>query len=214
MAEILTLGFEQDGYRVTVANDGIGGVELAAKHPFDAIVLDVMLPGLDGYTVASRLRQNGIETPILMLTARDSVNDVVRGLDSGAEDYLTKPFSFLELSARVRALTRRYHKPPVALTVSDLVLDTVAHTVTRGGRELSLTRTEFVLLEALMRNAGSVVLRQKLVEIGWAGAIVVDQNSLDASISSLRAKVDRDYSERLIHTIRGFGYKLQATPRS
>lgn len=210
MADVLAQGFEQDSYRVTVARDGEAGLELASKHPFDAIVMDVMLPVLDGCAVAGRLRDSGVATPILMLTALDAVQDVVRGLDAGAEDYLTKPFSFLELAARVRSLIRRRQKPVDLLAVADLTLDTAAHEVRRGGRTLVLTPTEFLLLQALMRNAGSVVLRQRLAEAGWGAAAAVDQNNLDACISSLRAKVDRDFPERLIHTIRGFGYKVQA----
>ena len=207
MVAVLRQGFAQDRYAVTVAEDGHSAVRTALKQRFEAIVLDVMLPGLDGYGVATELRGAGNRTPILMLTARDSVTDIVRGLDCGVEDYLTKPFSFLELSARVRALIRRNQPTPSCLRAGDLTMDLASHLVQRGDRTVRLTKTEFRLLESLLRNAGHVVRRSELIGAGWDDCLTADDNNLDVTISSLRSKIDKGHKP-IIQTIRGFGYKL------
>ena len=207
MALVLRQGFELDRHSVTVANNGGEALKLARQKRFQAIVLDVMLPVLDGYAVASALRGAGDRTPILMLTARDSVADIVRGFDCGVEDYLTKPFSFLELSARVRALIRRGQPISTSLGVADLTMDTASLSVSRGGSPIRLTRTEFRLLEILLRNAGHVVRRHDLIQAIWSVS-TVDDNNIDVVVSSLRAKVDKGRAMRLIQTVRGFGYRI------
>jgi DNA-binding response OmpR family regulator len=209
MASVLRKGFELDKHSVTLAGDGEAALRMARQKRFHAIVLDVMLPLFDGYSVASTLRGLGDTTPILMLTARDSVADIVRGFDCGIEDYLTKPFSFLELSARVRSLIRRGQPVSSQLQVADLALDTASLEVSRGGQSVHLTRTEFRLLEILMRSAGHVVRRRELMEAIWS-APGADDNNIDVAISSLRAKIDRNRALRLIQTVRGFGYRIAA----
>jgi DNA-binding response OmpR family regulator len=212
MADILQQGLEQDSYSVALAHNGWKGLELAQRGNCDAIVLDVMLPSLDGLELARQLRAGGNLTPILMLTARDDVSDIVQGLDAGAEDYLTKPFSFLELLARLRSLIRRGGKSaPLFLQVSDLVLDTASHAVSRGGVALSLTRSEFLLLEVLMLNAGQVVSRDEIAEGVWGSRAAIEQNNIDVLIRTLRVHVDDPYLEKLIHTVRGAGYRLAAS---
>lgn len=210
MARALRAGFEFDRHTVTIATDGREALRLAREQRFHAIVLDVMLPALDGYSVAATLRGSGDRTPILMLTARDSIEDIVRGFENGAEDYLTKPFSFLELSARVRSLIRRSQPPATCLQVADLTLDSGTLEVTRGGQHIHVTPTEFRLLQLLMTSAGHVVRRGELGSI-WGGALT-DNNNIDVAISALRAKVDKGRSSRLIQTVRGFGYRI-ADPR-
>jgi DNA-binding response OmpR family regulator len=182
---------------------------MAVQHDFGVIVLDLMLPVLDGFEVATQLRRRGNQTPILMLTARDFESDVIRGLDAGAEDYMTKPFSFLELSARIRALMRRGQPVVTRFRAGDLVLDAGAHTVTRDGAELSLSRTQYRVLEVLMRAAGQVVRRRELVDEVWGPGAWVEDNTLDVAIGSLRALVDRGHARRLIRTVRGFGYRIE-----
>jgi len=187
---------------------------MAQAHDYDAIVLDLMLPGIDGFEVARRLRKGGNKTPILVLTARDTVPDVVKGLDIGADDYMTKPFSFEEFLARLRAISRRASAPrPTLLQVGDLVLDPASHEVRRGGEEISLSRTEFRLLELLMRRAGRVVPRNTIVNAVWDSNDDVEENTLDAFISLLRNKVDRDRKVKLIQTIRGTGYSIRDTAK-
>lgn len=207
LAAALRQGFEQDSHSVTLARDGEEGLRLARERRFHAIVLDVMLPLVDGFTLATTLRQSGNQTPILMLTARDSVADVVRGLDCGVEDYLTKPFSFLELAARIRALIRRGQPPDSLLRAGDLVMERNSHHVSRGGIPLDLTKTEYRLLEVLLKNAGHVVRRRDLLDSVW-GSLGADDNNLDVAMSGLRVKVDKGQSQRLIQTVRGFGYKI------
>jgi two-component system response regulator MprA len=173
-------------------------------------VLDIMLPGLDGLTVARRLRSGGVRSPILMLTARDSVPDIVRGLDVGADDYLTKPFSFEVLAARLRVIARRHtSEPETILQVADLTLDTRTHEVQRGTRHIVLTRTEFVLLDHLMRRAGRVVSREDLIEAVWGIDRDVESNTLDVFIFQLRNKTEAGGGGRLIQTVRGFGYTMR-----
>jgi DNA-binding response OmpR family regulator len=210
MASVLRKGFELDSASVTVATDGEGALRLVRQKRFHAIVLDVMLPVLDGYEVASALRSSGDRTPILMLTARDSVADIVHGFDCGVEDYLTKPFSFLELSARVRSLIRRGQPASTQLCVADLSLDTASLEVTRGHDAIHLTPTELRLLEILMRNAGHVVRRRELIDAIWT-APGADDNNIDVAISSLRSRIDKGRPVRLIQTVRGFGYRLAET---
>lgn len=210
MAELLRQGLVEEGHSVTVAVNGREGLGLAESCPFDLIVLDVMLPGIDGFTAARRLRAKGNRTPILMLTARDATRDIVEGLDAGADDYLTKPFSFDELFARVRAVARRGPIPrPVRLQVADLILDQSTHEVARGGRAITLTRTEFAILELLMRYAGHVVSRERMIEGVWGVGADIESNTLDAFMRLLRAKIERPDEHALIQTVRGVGYMLR-----
>ena len=208
MARVLSEGLAQESYAVTLASNGPKGLEQAQTGRFDGIVLDVLLPGLDGRSLARTLREKGIATPILMLTALDTVSDIVAGLDAGAEDYLTKPFSFLELLARLRSLVRRAKPTPACMRVADLIMDTAAHSVTRSGEPINLTKTEYLLLEVLMRNAGHVVARSEIAQAVWGSGSTIEQNSIDVYIKALRAKIDRPFAQKLIETMRGFGYKL------
>lgn len=211
MAELLRQGLEEEGHSVVVAADGRDGLAMAESHSFDAILLDVMLPVIDGFTVARRLRAARNQTPILMLTARDTNQDVIAGLNLGADDYLVKPFSFDVLLARLRAVSRRGAIPqPVPLQVEDLSLDPASREVTRGGRRIALTRTEYGLLELLIRRAGRVVAREHLIEAVWGFDSDVRGNTLDAFIRLLREKVDSTGHGKLIHTVRGVGYCLRA----
>lgn len=210
LAHQLKKGMEELGYAVAVASDGAEGLEAAKRGEFDVLVLDVMLPGLDGFSIVRRLRAAKRATPILLLTARDAVDDVVTGLDAGADDYLTKPFSFKILLARLRALSRRKNvEPSTKLQMKDLVLDPAAREVKRCGSIISLTKTEFVLLEMLMRNAGRVITRTRMIEAVWGHERDIENNTLDVFIRQLRAKIDVPGSHKLIHTIRGVGYALR-----
>lgn len=210
MAGLLKSGLEEENHSVSLAFDGKSALELAELYEFDVIVLDIMLPGLDGYEVARRLRGGRNSTPILMLTARDALPDVIKGLDIGADDYLTKPFSFEEFLARLRAVARRGSSPrPTRLEVGDLVLDPAARQVFRRSQEVRLSPTEFRLLEFLMRRAGRVVTREALIAAVWAHDDNIEDNTLDAFIRLLRSKIDRDFDEKLIHTVRGTGYCLR-----
>jgi two-component system response regulator MprA len=212
MAALLKRGLEEEGYSVLIAADGQQGVQMADCCDLDGIILDIMLPKLDGFEVARRLRMKQSPVPILMLTARDTAPDIVKGLDRGADDYLTKPFSFEVLLARLRAITRRGVRPrPTELRVADLVLDPAAHAVSRGGRKISLTKTEYKLLGCLMRRAGSVVPREELIEAVWGFDGDIENNTLDAFIRLLRGKIDSGFDPKLLHTIRGVGYTLQDT---
>jgi DNA-binding response OmpR family regulator len=213
MAQVLKRGLEEEHYEVSLAADGPAALSLAERSSFDLILLDVMLPGMNGVEVARRLRSHRLETPILMLTARDSVPDIVKGLDSGADDYMSKPFSFAVLLARIRALERRAAEPRShALRVADLVLDTVQRRVLRGLREIHLTPTEFRLLEFLMRHEGSVASRHAILDAVWGPTENVEENTLDAFVRLLRRKIDEGEAVKLIHTMRGFGYCLQPDP--
>ena len=211
MAGLLQKGLQEENHVVSVANDGRSGLQLAADYQFDVIILDWMLPGMDGLEVSRRLRKDGNTTPILMLTARDAVPDIVRGLDAGTDDFLTKPFSFAELLARIRALGRRAKASLhlKQLEVADLSLDPGAHRVFRGKQEIHLTPTEYRLLEFLMRRQGGAASRRAIVEAVWGLEAEVEENTLDAFIRLLRSKVDGGNKQRLIHTVRGFGYRLQ-----
>ena len=210
MAELLKKGLEEENHTVSVAYDGKSALEHAQMCEFDAIVLDVMMPGIDGIEVARRIRSAQSKTPILMLTARDAVLDIVKGLDAGADDYLTKPFSFEEFLARLRAVARRGIAPrPTRLQVADLELDPATRRVRRGGQEIRLSPTEFRLLEFLMRRAGRVVSRNTIIQAVWNSDREVEENTLDVFIRLVRSKVDRDYAQKLIHTIRGVGYAVR-----
>src|SRR6266849_1878014 len=210
MAEVLKEGLEEEDYFVSLAFDGVSGLEIARSYEFDVIILDVMLPKLDGFEVARRLRAKGNRTPILMLTARETVPDVVTGLDLGADDYLTKPFSFAVLLARLRAASRRqYAQPTSLLRVADLVLNRATREVFRERREINLTATEFRLLEFLMRRPGIVVSRNAIVEAVWGFDQEVNDNTVDAFIRLVRRKIDEPDDEKLIRTVRGVGYALR-----
>jgi len=214
MAAVLKKGLEAENHRVTLAFDGRTGLELGSTD-FDVIVLDLMLPLIDGFEVARRLRKNGNQTPILMLTARDAVPDIVKGLDVGADDYLTKPFAFEVFLARLRSVARRGSTPrPTVLQVDDLVLNPASHIVTRGEREIHLSPTEFRLLELLMRRSGKVVPRDAIVEAVWDFDHEVEENTLDTFIRLLRSKIDREHDRKLIQTVRGIGYTIRESPRT
>ncbi len=210
MAELLRKGLSEEGHIVTCTGDGAEGLALAKSYEFDVIILDVMIPKLSGYELAQRLRAEGVKTAILMLTAKDSVPDVVRGLDVGADDYMTKPFSFDELVARLRAVKRRgLAVQDPQLCVADLVLDPASREVLRGKRRVSLTRTEYSLLERLMYRSGKVVSRRSLIESVWGFDREIEDNTLDAFMHLLRNKIDSPGSPRLIHTVRGVGYMIR-----
>jgi DNA-binding response OmpR family regulator len=207
MAALLKQGLEEQCHSVEVVHDGPAAVELGKACEFDVIVLDVMLPGLDGFEVARRLRKNQKQTPILMLTARDAIPDVTRGLDVGADDYLTKPFAFPELLARIRALARRSPATlPAKLSVADLTLDPGNRRVARGAHEIHLTATEYRLLEFMMRRPGRVLARASIIEAVWGFNEDIEDNTLEAFVSSLRNKIDRGFDQKLIHTVRSVGY--------
>jgi DNA-binding response OmpR family regulator len=209
MAGLLCRGLKEEQYEVSVARDGRSALELSSVDTFDVIVLDVMLPLVSGLEVAKQLRRREQETPVLMLTARDALSDVVKGLDAGADDYLTKPFSFLELLARIRALIRRKEfRRKNVLEVEDLVLDLTSHRTFRAGTEVHLSLTEFRLLEMLTRNSGRTVSRQEILKSVWGTGREVNENTLDAFVRLLRKKVDQHFPVKLIQTHRGFGYSV------
>src|SRR5437588_2094964 len=210
LARQLQKGLAEQGHSATLAFDGQEGLHSAQSEPFDVFVLDVMLPGIDGFSLVRRLRGAGSTTPILLLTARDTAEDIVMGLDAGADDYLTKPFSFNVLVARLRALSRRKQvEPSTQLHISDLVLDPAKHDVKRAGVPIPLTPTEFDFLELLLRNSGRVLTRNRLIEAVWGNERDVESNTVDVFIRQLRAKVEPAGSSKLIHTIRGIGYTLR-----
>jgi two-component system, OmpR family, response regulator len=212
MAELLRRGLAGQGHTVEIAHDGAQGLQKSLSLAFDAIVLDVMLPNLDGLNVARQLRASGVRTPILMLTARDSAKDIVRGLDVGADDYLTKPFSFDVLAARLRVIARRSAaESDRVLQVADLTVNVETHEVQRGNRSIVLTRTEFFVLEHLMRRAGRIVSRGDLAEAVWGIDRDVESNTLDVFIFQLRNKLEAGGTSRLIQTVRGFGYTVRET---
>jgi DNA-binding response OmpR family regulator len=213
MAEQLRKGLEREGYSVLVANDGEQGLNLARTVEHDLLILDWMLPKLDGLQVARRLRQTKIDTRILMLTARDAPPDVVEGLDGGADDYLSKPFAFEVLLARLRALARRTPATQLpVLSVLDLSVDPAAHRVLRGVEEIKLSSKEFSLLHFLIRRPGQTVPRRTLIEAVWGYESTIESNTLDAFIHLLRAKIDAPPRTKLIHTVRGIGYCLRQAP--
>jgi two-component system OmpR family response regulator len=195
---------------VDVTDKGEDALWMAGSTEYDAIVLDVMLPGIDGFETCRKLRDDGVWSPVLMLTARDAVEDRVAGLDGGADDYLTKPFSFEELLARVRAVARRAPIPrPPVLKVEHLKLDPATHEVWRGRRKLNLTPREFQILELLMRREGTVLSRDAIIEGVWGHTVDVEMNTVDVFLSTLRGKVDGPQDQPLIHTVRGVGFYVK-----
>jgi two-component system OmpR family response regulator len=210
MARAVRRGLEQEGYAVDTTLDGDEALYLASENDYDAVVLDVMLPGLDGFEVCRRLRAAGRWAPVLMLTARDTVEDRIEGLDVGADDYMVKPFAFGELLARLRALIRRgATQRPVVVRVGDLALDPAAHTVTRAGRRVQLSAREFTLLEFLMRHAGEVVTRTAILEHVWDYNYDGLSNVVDVYVGYLRRKLEQPFGRALIRTVRGVGYTLE-----
>ena len=210
MARLVKRGLEEDGHAVDVGVDGPEGLWLATENSYAAIVLDVMLPGLDGFELCRRLRAQGDWTPVLMLTARDAVDDRVRGLDAGADDYLVKPFSLLELSARLRALARRDDRArPTVLTEGDLRLDPASKRAWRGETELSLSPKEFALLELFLRHPGTVLTRSQILEAAWDFAYEGTSNVVDQYVTYLRRKIDVPFGSHDIETVRGMGYRLR-----
>jgi DNA-binding response OmpR family regulator len=212
MARALQEGLEADDYSVRVAHTGEEGFYLVQAQPFDLVILDVMLPGHDGFEILATLRRRGIRTPVLLLTSRDAVEDRVRGLDTGADDYLVKPFAFPELLARTRVLLRRGKPvPSPRLELSDLAMDVAERSVTRGGQPIDLTAREFELLEYLFANRGRVVSREMLARDIWketARQTPLD-NVIDAQIVRLRRKLDGQFEKKLLHTVRGVGFVLR-----
>jgi DNA-binding response OmpR family regulator len=208
VADFVRRDLEEESFSVVVAHDGATGLRLAETSAFDILVLDVMMPFMDGLQMTKSLRRQNILTPILLLTARDAPEEIVRGLEAGADDYLTKPFSFDVLLARIRARTRRLDQKNAQLRFADLVLELDEHKARRGKRVINLTRTEFAMLECLMRSPGRVVTRERLIDTVW-GDREVSENSLDVFIKFLRTKVDVAGSPKLIHTERGLGYSLR-----
>jgi len=211
VASFIRQGLEEEGHTVEVAGDGMAALELVLDGPvYDLIVLDVMLPRLDGFSVLKKLREQRVPTPVLVLTARDTVADKVTGLDLGGDDYLTKPFAFDEFLARVRALLRRGQAPaPPVLRVADLSLDPARREVRRNGRTVSLTTREYALLEYFMRNPGRVLTRPMIAEHVWGLDFDAESNIIDVYIGYLRRKIDDDAPSQLLHTVRGAGYVLK-----
>ncbi len=209
LCEIIAQRLREEGYAVDAATTGQEAVRIATASSHDAIVLDLRLPDMDGLDVCAQLRRRGCWTPILVLTARDGLDDRVRGLDQGADDYLTKPFEFAELFARLRALVRRGgNERPATMAVGDLRLDPATHTVTRAGVPLDVTAKEFALLEYLIRNRCAAVSRDRLIEAVWDGSYRGDSNIVDVYVGRLREKIDRPFGRRSLVTVRGVGYRL------
>jgi len=210
IAQFIKRGLKEEGYAIDVAVDGEEGHFMLSSNEYDVIILDLMLPKIDGLTLCRTLRKEGNQTPIIMLTAKDTVKDKVKGLDSGADDYLPKPFAFEELLARVRVLLRKKDsRVQTQLKVEDLVLDLLTHKVTRGDREIDLTVKEYALLEYLMRNAGNIVTRTMISEHVWDINFDTFTNVIDVYINYLRNKVDNGFENKMIHTVRGKGYLLK-----
>ena len=210
VASFLKKGLEEEYFAVDCAYDGEEALYMVEANDYDLMILDIMLPKIDGLEVLQGVRDKGFPLPVLMLTAKDSVEDVVKGLDAGGDDYLTKPFAFAELLARVRALLRRKEREPSGeLKVADLVLDPVTHAVSRGGQEIELTAKEYALLEYLMRQVNRVVTRTMISEHVWEYHFDPMTNVIDVYVNHLRNKIDLDSSQKLIHTIRGVGYMLK-----
>lgn len=212
IASFITTGLQQAGFAVDHAVDGDEGLHLAVTEPYDTVVVDVMLPKRDGLSVVEELRRRKINTPVLILSAKRSVDDRIKGLQKGGDDYLTKPFAFAELLARVQALIRRAHREtePTSITSGDMTLDLLTREVTRAGQRLELQPREFALLEYLMRNAGRVISKTMILEHVWDYHFDPQTNVVDVLVSRLRSKVDKDQSEKRIQTIRGVGYVFRS----
>ena len=207
---ILVKTLAAEGYSADACFDGVEALEYLSGAQYDALILDVMMPRMDGMELLRRMRAHGDDTPVILLTAKDSVPDRVRGLDTGADDYLVKPFSFDELLARIRVLTRkRTGAATNVFTAADLTVDTAAHTVTRGGKPISLSSKEFALLEYLIRNQGHVLSRSQIIEHVWSYDYEGASNMIDVYIRNLRKKIDEGYEKKLIHTVRYAGYVLR-----
>jgi two-component system, OmpR family, response regulator len=210
MARLVKRALEEEGHAVDIAGTGPDGLWMATENPYAAIILDVMLPGFDGFELCRRLRKAGIWVPVLMLTARDEIGDRVRGLDAGADDYLVKPFSLLELAARLRALARRDdRRRPAVLAEGDLKLDPASKRAWRAGTEIELSPKEFSLLEFFLRNPGSVLTRSQIIEAVWDFAYDGTSNVVDQYVKYLRRKVDIPFGRDDIQTVRGMGYRLR-----
>lgn len=210
VSSFIKKGLEEEFYTVDVAEDGTEGLFVATSNDYDLMILDIMLPGISGIELCKRLREKGIRKPILMLTAIDSVGSKVEGLESGADDYLTKPFAFSELLARIKALLRRAVDSVSELFLDDLRIDLLSRRVFRGGKEIILTPKEFSLLEYLLRNKGRVLSRTQIIENIWGYNFDPTTNIVDVHIKFLREKVDAGFNKKLIHTVRGAGYVLKA----
>ena len=212
VATMLTRGLKESGYAVTLAPDGQTAWDMTRDHEFDIIVLDIMLPGINGLELCKRLRADGLATPILMLTALGTTENIVLGLDSGADDYLVKPFKLAELEARIRTLLRRKFGSPSSkelLQVADLVVNTVSKSVTRKGEPISLTATEYRLLEFMVRNKGRVFSRMDMLENVWSIDFNMSTNVVDVYVNYLRKKIDKAPAQKLIHTVVGMGYMIK-----
>jgi two-component system, OmpR family, response regulator len=211
IAEFVERGLRESGFAVDRASDGEEGLAAALKDPYDVAIVDLMLPRRDGWSVIDELRRRGRQTPVLILSARRSVDDRVRGLQTGGDDYLTKPFAFAELLARVQALVRRATRTPepTTLTVGDLSLDLLSRKVTRGGATIDLRPREFALLEYLMRNAGKVISKTMILSHVWAYNFDPQTNIVDVLVSRLRDKIDKPFDTKRLHTVRGVGYVLR-----
>ena len=211
IADFIATGLTEAGFAVDVAADGARGLELAAGGAYDVAIVDIMLPQLDGLTLIDRMRARGVRTPVLILSARRTVDDRVRGLQAGGDDYLTKPFAFAELLARVQALIRRSTgtAEPTRLTVADLTLDLLTRRAERTGRALDLRPREFALLEYLMRNPGRVLSKTMILSHVWGYSFNPGTNVVDVLVSRLREKIDKDFDPKLLHTVRGVGYVLE-----
>ncbi len=209
IATSLKKGLEQEHYTVDIAFDGIEGYDLASTDDYDIILLDLMLPGMDGLTLCKKLREEKNNTPILMLTAKSQLEDKIIGLNSGADDYLTKPFAFEELLARIRALSRRPQQTTEkVLTVGDLSLNTDTYQVKRGDKDIRLSSKEYSLLECLMRHSGQILNKDQIIQYVWSYESDILPNTIEVYIRNLRQKIDKNFKKKLIQTIRGFGYKI------
>lgn len=211
IAEFVAAGLQREGYAVDIALNGVDGLEFAQAGTYDAAVVDVMLPRLDGLSLVTALRRASVSTPVLFLSARHTVDDRVKGLQAGGDDYLTKPFAFTELLARVRAITRRGHLTPevAELSVADLRLDRLARKVERGGTPIDLRPREFALLEFLMQHAGKVMSKTTIVSHVWNYSFDTGTNAVDVLVYRLRDRIDKGFDRKLLHTVRGVGYVLK-----